>query len=60
LSEQLALQGFEVTVLDSFNKQIHGEKYQDSYLFQQIPSQVKKVKLNVLNADLLLPFLQEK
>lgn len=59
LSKQLAFEGYEVTVIDSFNEQIHGDTYQDTYLFQQIPSKVKIVKLNVLNADFLLPYLQE-
>jgi dTDP-L-rhamnose 4-epimerase len=59
LSLQLSALHYKVTVLDAFNHQIHGDDYTQSFLYQQLPDNVKIVNLNILDATALLPYLQE-
>lgn len=42
---------FEIVVLDNFSPQIHGENYNESYLYQNIKGKCKVVKGDVCNYD---------
>lgn len=46
---KLLKKGYNVTVLDNFSKQVHGENYQESYLLNRISGKVNIIKGDVRN-----------
>lgn len=42
---------YEVVILDNFSPQIHGENYEESYLYQNIKDKCKVIKGDVRNAE---------
>lgn len=42
---------YEVIVLDNFSSQIHGENYEESYLYQNIKDKCKVIKGDVRNSE---------
>lgn len=50
---------FDITVLDIMSKQIHGDNYKDSYLYNQIKDKCKFIKGSVTDIDVLLPLVKD-
>lgn len=59
LSLQLLDRGYDVTVLDNYSPQIHGDDYEASSLYQQINGKVKIVVEDIRNEKVLTALLHE-
>lgn len=46
--------GYEVTVLDAMTQQIHGNKWEESYLYQKIKGKCHFIHEDVRNTDAML------
>lgn len=49
---------YDVVVLDNFSPQIHGENYEESYLYKNIKNKCKVIKGDVRNSDDLMEALE--
>jgi len=59
LSNELVTKGHEITVLDCYSEQVHGEEYTQGYLYQNLDSRILLHVGDVLDADLLLSLLMQ-
>lgn len=53
------LNEYDITVIDSMTEQIHGKKWEESYLYRTIDGKCKFVKGSVTDIDVVLPLVKE-